>query len=114
MENKTLKFRFQRAPGVTVVPITGYWVYQTAESRVLCDLFHERPQPTLSVTHALNPDGTLGKETSRDVSEEVVREILASVDMSAQTAFSLGMYLVEVARQMGVVEAQQSGSQKVH
>ena len=95
---KKVTFKFIRAPGVTVQPISGYWLVDTPAGFLL-DLFYQRPATVSSVTHAVNPaDNSIGEEVSREVSAEHVREILASVELSPATALELGKYLVECAQ----------------
>ncbi len=104
MTNKTAKFRFQRSPNVTTVPVTGLWCYPSAEGRILCDFYHERARPTLTVTHKINDDHSLGQETAREIGPEVLRDIVASAEMSPQAAYFIGQYLMKMAQDCGYVE----------
>lgn len=95
-----IRFVFKLGDGVRLSPVTGYWCTPQATG-IKLDLFYEHAPATISVTHAIGDNGVLGPEKAREVSKELVREIMASVLITPQVALSLGQYLVEVASQHG-------------
>lgn len=99
-----VKFKFERSGTASVLPITGYWVYETPRG-LLVDLYHERPRPTISVTHAITAEGQLGPEKGREVSQEIVREVLTTLEITPQLALDLGTYLIEAAKKQGAAGA---------
>lgn len=107
MSGKSIKFKFQHAPGVIIAPATGSWVAETGGGKLLCDFYYERPTPIETVTYALLEDDSYKDEVSREVSEYAIREIVARVEMSPQMAFEFGQYLVETAKRMGAGEEPQ-------
>lgn len=101
-DNTQIQFQFIRAPGVSVAPANGYWLYTTPRGKILAELYYEHPRRTETVSHEVDASGRLGKETDRTTSATVLREVLASVELSPELAMELGQYLTDTARSMGV------------
>ncbi len=102
MKQQQIKFKFVRPPGVTVACVNGYWVNTTITGKLLVDMFYQYPKCAESVTFQLDELGKLGKEIDREAPDVLVREILASLELTPEMAMDFGTYLVETARSMGI------------
>jgi|GEM_PF-4124459 len=108
-----LTFKFVRSPDVKVVPVTSFWLYPT-DRGFLVDLCFDRPRPTLSAKFTVMKDGKLGPQSGSVVADEVMREVVASLEMSPEMAMAMGEYLIESAKKRTMPVEGSSGADKVH
>ena len=88
-----VKFTFVRSPLFRVVHSNGAWGGITPRLELSVTFYSERFPPPQHVTYEVTPDGQLGAEIERDVTEGVRRESEVEVMMSMQEARNLHQWL---------------------
>ena len=92
-EPDRVKFHFVRSPFFRVVHSNGIWGGITPQLELSVTFYSQRFLPPQQVTHQLTPEGQLGTEIERDVTEGVQREFEVEVLMSMQEARNLQRWL---------------------
>lgn len=102
-----IKFKYIFADDYNPVYVNGAYGGATARGEIVANFFLERQALLTSVTHAVDKEGTLGKEIARTPKEEmpaVVRYVSAGIVLSVETAKLIHAWLGEQ-----IQEAEQSG-----
>ena len=88
-----VKFHYVRSPFFRVVHSNGAWGGITPQQELSVAFYSQRFLPPQQITHELSPEGQLGAEIERDVTEGVQREFEVEVLMSMQEARNLHQWL---------------------
>ena len=79
----------------------------TPRGELVVNFYQERMPLPNAITHELNPNGTIGKETAvepEDLSRSLVRYVSTSVVVNQQTARELHFWLGEKIRELDAME----------
>ena len=93
-----ITFRYEKDEDYRLIPVNGVWGGATPRGDILVDLFHESYTLPKVVTHAVTPDGQLGKEVKRIPTDEIQRKVLVGMVLTAEQAESIGRWLLGKAR----------------
>lgn len=106
-KNNDFKFKYIFTYDYNPVYVNGAHGGVTPRGELVVNFYLERqPLPT-SITHELNPNGTIGKEESAepdDLSKSLVRFVTNGVVVNHQTARELHYWLGEKIREMETME----------
>ena len=102
MAEKTqkLKIVFHTAEGYRILSASGVWGGVTPQGDVLAEFFVERREHPDSLT--LEVKEGKGHETDRSGGDTIIREMQIGITMRPDIAFSIGNWLIEKARSVGV------------
>jgi hypothetical protein len=93
-----VKFHYIKGSGFRVVHADGVIGGITPNRGIFLSLFSERAAIPKMIELAVNADGSLGDEKSREGREGVVREIEVGVMLNKQTAKDIATWLLKQAR----------------
>jgi hypothetical protein len=91
--------RFERAKDYRIVGSTGVWGGINPQGEVFFDFFVDRREPPQEITLEVI-DGT-GKEQERKGGTNIIRELQVGVLLHPRTAYSIGTWLMEMAKATG-------------
>jgi hypothetical protein len=97
---RKITFRFEKDEDYRLIPVNGVWGGVTPRSDILVDFFHESLALPEVVAHAVTPGGELGEEIRRSPTGEIRRKVLVGMVLTAEQAESIGLWLLEKARQV--------------
>jgi hypothetical protein len=97
-----VKIEFRKASDYKMIPVTGAWGGVNPQAEIVFDLFVEKRETPPSVTMRIE----MGKAPQEMPIEEgvIVREFQIGIVVRPDIAFSIGKWLIEKAREAGVVE----------
>jgi hypothetical protein len=111
METRNIKIKFVERPDYRVYPATGVWGGVNTSGVVLVDFFLEKKSKPVELN--IEVCGPQVKELSRQ-GEEMIREIQFGVMLQPHVAFSIGKWLIQKAKELGIQDAQEMATQGDH
>ena len=115
-EKPQVKFKYIFTYDYNPVYINGAHGGITPRGELVVNFYQERPPLPNSISHEINPNGTIGSEVSvapEDLNQTLVRFITNGVVVNYQTARDLHFWLGEKVKEMETIEkakaAMQSG-----
>ena len=112
-----VKFKYIFTYDYNPVYINGAHGGITPRGELVVNFYQERPPLPNSISHEINPNGTIGSEVSvspEDLNQTLVRFVTNGVVVNYQTAHDLHFWLGEKLKEMEAIEkakaAMQSGN----
>jgi hypothetical protein len=102
-----LKFKYIFDYGYNPVYVNGAHGGVSPRGELVMNFYLERMALPESITHEINPNGTIGKETAAepdDLAQSMVRFIESGVVMNYQNARELHLWLGERIKEMEALE----------
>jgi hypothetical protein len=102
-----LKFKYIFDYGYNPVYVNGAHGGVSPRGELVMNFYLERMALPESITHEINPNGTIGKETAaepEDLAQSMVRFIESGVVMNYQNARELHLWLGERIKEMDALE----------
>ena len=109
-----LKFKYIFDYGYNPVYVNGAHGGVSPRGELVMNFYLERMALPESITHEINPNGTIGKETAAepdDLAQSMVRFIESGVVMNYQNARELHLWLGERIKEMEALEMTKAGIQ---
>jgi len=97
-QGRKIVFEHTKSPDYRKIYVNGAWGGVTPKGELNFELFQEKHVLPEKIVHAINPDGTLGRELAREPGTEVPvvqREAQAYVTMSIDSARSIANWMLE-------------------
>jgi hypothetical protein len=107
-----LKFKYIFDYGYNPVYVNGAHGGVSPRGELVMNFYLERMALPESITHEINPNGTIGKETAAepdDLAQSMVRVIESGVVMNYQNARELHLWLGERIKEMEALEQAKAG-----
>lgn len=101
-QGRKIVFEHTKSPDYRKIYANGAWGGVTPKGELNFELFQEKHVMPERIVHAINPDGSLGKELAREPGTEVPvvqREAQAYVTMSTDSARSIANWMLEKVKQ---------------
>jgi len=93
-----VKFHYIKGHAFRVIHADGVIGGITPNRGIFLSLFSERAAIPKMIELAVNADGSLGEETSREGKEGIVREVEVGIMLSRQTAKDVATWLLKQAQ----------------
>jgi hypothetical protein len=104
-----LKIEFRKVSDYKLIPVTGAWGGLSPQGEIIFDLFVEKREAPKSVTIRIE-NGKAPLEIQREEGV-TVRESQIGIVVRPDIALSIGKWLIEKAREAGVIERSEGHAQ---
>lgn len=101
-EKKKVKILYNRLPTYRLYTASNVFGGRTPGNTILCDFVIDRMSPPNSVDVELKSDGSIDKEVFSGI--HPIRDIQMGLELSPETAFAIGQWLITKAKEAGIKE----------
>lgn len=111
-ETTEIKVVFTKADDYKLVPVAGVWGGLSPQGDVIADFFVDKRELPDSMTLKVKEGGGKPEEVDRMGGENITREMQVGIVLRPEEAYSIGAWLIEKARIVGLPGETSKGNSK--